>query len=60
MTVKYWNIVIVLQRASSCCFLAATQNIKAETIPNLIGTWKKTIHLSELKGMKYWEKKCHY
>ena len=38
-------------------FLAATQNIKAETIPNLIGTWSgENNTFSELKGMKTWEK----
>ena len=38
-------------------FIAVTQNIKAETIPNLIGTWSgENNTFSELKGMKTWEK----
>ena len=47
---KYLAITIIF-------FLAATQNIKAETIPNLIGTWSgENNTFSELKGMKTWEK----
>ena len=38
-------------------FIAVTQNIKAETIPNLIGAWSgENNTFSELKGMRTWEK----
>ena len=59
MTVKYWNICNMKKflRITIMFFLAATQNIKAETIPNLIGTWSgENNTFSELKGMKTWEK----
>ena len=59
MTVKYWNICNMKKFLviTIMFFLAATQNIKAETIPNLIGTWSgENNTFSELKGMKTWEK----
>ena len=59
MTLKYWNICNMKKflRITIMFFLAATQNIKAETIPNLIGTWSgENNTFSELKGMKTWEK----
>ena len=59
MTVKYWNICNMKKFLAIpiLFFLAATQNIKAETIPNLIGTWSgENNTFSELKGMKTWEK----
>ena len=59
MTVKYWNICNMKKflAITILFFLAATQNIKAETIPNLIGTWSgENNTFSELKGMKTWEK----
>ncbi len=38
-------------------FIAMTQNISAENIPNLIGMWSgENDTYSELKGLKTWEK----
>ena len=59
MPIKYWNISNMkkIHAITLLFFLAATQNIKAETIPNLIGTWSgENNTFSELKGMKTWEK----